>query len=110
MVKNENSWSLPGGKRENSETLEEAARREVYEETGFTVKVDGIVNVNERIADNHDVFFTFKGEIINGHIQLGRDQEIQQVEWVDIDEAQKRMPWYQNIKKLFINHADYRAE
>jgi 8-oxo-dGTP diphosphatase len=110
MVKNEESWSLPGGKREAGETLEEAAKREVYEETGVTVKVNGLVNVNERIAENHDLFFTFKGEIIHGHIQLGRDEEIQQVEWVDIEKAQKRMPWYPNLRKLFHNHADYRVE
>lgn len=110
MVKNGNSWSLPGGKREEGETLEEAARREVYEETGFTVQVNGLVNVNERIAANHDLFFTFKGEIKGGHIQLGRDPEIQTVEWVDLDMAQKRMPWYRDLRKLLHNHADYCIE
>jgi 8-oxo-dGTP pyrophosphatase MutT (NUDIX family) len=35
-----NQWALPGGKIEDDESPEEAARREVLEETGLTV--DGI--------------------------------------------------------------------
>ncbi len=36
-------WALPGGLLENDETLEEAARRETTEETGFEVELDGHV-------------------------------------------------------------------
>jgi len=36
-------WALPGGLVENDETIEEAARRETTEETGFTVALDGLL-------------------------------------------------------------------
>jgi 8-oxo-dGTP diphosphatase len=33
-------WILPGGKLEKSETLEECAVREIFEETGVRIKID----------------------------------------------------------------------
>ncbi len=39
------SWSIPGGRVEPGETLVTAAVREVYEETGVPIRVDGILRV-----------------------------------------------------------------
>lgn len=45
----EGFWSIPGGVIELGETLEQAAKREVWEECGVEIEVRGVVEVVERI-------------------------------------------------------------
>ncbi|MFE8696095.1 NUDIX hydrolase [Cytobacillus sp. FJAT-53684] len=96
LVKNigENSsyYTLPGGAVERGETLEEAAIREVKEETGFAVEIDGIFSVSEAFFEergHHVIFFTFRGKIIGGEMNISMPEEIEEITWMDSQKAEE---------------------
>lgn len=62
-------WYLPGGKVEFGESVEEAARREFMEETGYTVQLDTLLDVNEIIIKEkpwHSLSICYRGTITGG--------------------------------------------
>ncbi|CAH1203120.1 NUDIX hydrolase [Paenibacillus sp. JJ-223] len=100
------SWSLPGGAVELNETLDQAAIREVKEETGLEVKVYGIVAINECKFENineHAIFITFRAEIIGGKEQIIRPDEISEIAWLDIEQADELIPYYKGGFKNLIH-------
>ena len=103
-------WALPGGAQDIGESVVQAARREVYEETGFDVEITGLSGI---YSDPRHVIAYDDGEVrqefslcfhakpVSG--ELRSSSESSQARWVSPDSLQdlKIHP----SMRLRINHA-----
>ncbi|WP_096187753.1 NUDIX hydrolase [Evansella halocellulosilytica] len=80
------TWGLPGGLLELTESTEEAARREVYEETGLTVNDLTLLNVYSGKdyfvrAENGDEFYAvtvaYSTKNYEGKLEADRNESVQ---------------------------------
>ena len=84
-------WNFPAGHLDFNESLIQGATREIKEETGCDVELNGVLNVANRILDD-DLFImiVFNAKLINENIEYDKD-EILDVKWIDYDEIMNNM-------------------
>lgn len=75
-------WSIPGGRVEWGETLQDAVLREILEETGLSVEIVGPIETVDAVTRNeaggvlrHYVLCDFAARAVAGVLKAGSDAE-----------------------------------
>lgn len=79
-------WNIPAGGVDDNENVIDAAKREIFEETGCTAKINGILEIINQNLENVDLLlFIFDAELVKENIQSD-GEEISDIGWFSYEE------------------------
>ncbi|WP_144875539.1 NUDIX hydrolase [Microbacterium sp. 1.5R] len=90
------AWTMPGGGLEPGEAPDAAVRRELVEETGYTVKVGELLGIHSRVIPAsqrvqktdqplHTLRIVYRATVSGGHLQYETDGSTDMAEWFSLD-------------------------
>lgn len=90
-------WSLPGGGMEPGEHPEQTVRREVEEETGYLVELDGLLHVHNLVVpagarldlgerEFQQLSFVYRARVVGGQLRPETDGSTDATAWFAPDE------------------------
>lgn len=85
-------WSLPKGKLDAGENLIATAVREIWEETGYRVRLGKLVgNVSYPVAGRTKLVWYWTAEVLDGEFE--QNSEVNELRWVSWDEAEQLLSY-----------------
>lgn len=103
----EGTWTMPGGKIHFGESFEDAAYREVLEETGIEINKNNLRLVsltNDSVKDAHFVTIGLLCEDFEGEAEVREPDEITEWKWFELNELPN--PIYFVSGKILKNYFD----
>ncbi len=99
------TWSIPGGMQELGETAQQAGIREVREETGITVAIDGLIDIIDVILPAEDGRIRTHYTLIDYHAHwLSGDpkaaDDAHDARWVRLDALAGYRLWSETLRVI----------
>lgn len=101
--------TIPGGFLDRDENLEEAALRELKEETGYEGKIEMLFQLNDSPKrpkeDRQNVDFVFIAKIIGGELRL--NEEVADIQWVPKENLPSEDEFAFDHRKIIMRYFEY---
>jgi len=103
-------WSLPGGAQQLGESLADAARREVFEETGLAVKLGDVVATVDSIERDPDGRVRYHYSLIDFTAEapgaaLAPGDDAADARWFGLDEIGRLGLWSETLRIIELARA-----
>lgn len=114
--KDNDKWTMPGGTLDYGESMAACAIREVREETGFSIRITGLMGTytdpNTLIAYSdgevrQEFTLVYAAEIESGELRI--DNESKEAAWVDLS-AVAQLPLAESQRRRLVDVVDFPAK
>jgi len=104
----EGTWCLPGGHLQTGESMEEAAKRELFEETGIRASRFTYVSTVNHAGEPHYVHVSFLAEDASGEQKLAEPDRFYEWKWFPLGALPEPLfPWNILPFRAFIEKRDF---
>jgi len=108
------SWSLPGGAQKVGETVNDAAQREILEETNLVSEIRGLVDVVDSIHHDADGKIQYHYTLVDVLATVDHNAtpvaggDAADAKWISIDQIPKLELWSETVRIIEKAHSMWR--